>query len=467
MAARILFDLSSLIRWHGPAVGIVRSQQQLARHARATRPDVIFTVFDPFAGRFRAIRSEWIDAIVENEASIEPSIVWSPGDPRPWLASRLPRPLGKAWFWVTKFRRMRLSQLQRRYLEAAPYARPPIEARIRRLIKPREHSLYVNPDGSLRPCPPLDLILDRRLEIGSGDVLVCAQNDWFHTDIDAIIAEKARTGLRHVILCFDSIPLRFPEWFAARDIAIVNAYFRKALPSADRVIFNSRSGQDDARTFCRALGCDLADTRIVPLGADMPRSDGTGALFGGLVPGNFAVFVSTIEPRKNHRLLVAVWRRLVADGVVAATGFKLVFAGRRGWKMDEFFKDLEADPEFGRSLLHLPDLGDDAIAALYANAAFSLYPSIYEGYGLPPVESMLLGTPVIASTGGSIPEVVGEAAPCLDPHDVDAWYAEIRRMIEDEDHRRRRKEQARSNRRITWREAGERFFAAASEPFQQ
>ncbi|MEO8668136.1 MAG: glycosyltransferase family 1 protein [Bauldia sp.] len=466
MTTRFLFDLSSLIRWHGPAVGLVRSQQQLARYARASRTDIVFVVFDPFAGRLRSIKPEWVEAIVENRASIEPALAWSPGGQRGRIVTRLPRSLGKAYLWVTKSRRMRLSRLQRRLAKSAPGTQPSTEKRIRRLMKPGEKTLYMNKDGSLRPCPPLDMVLDEGLVVGPEDVLICAGADWYHLDIDAIVAEKARVGFRHVVVCYDIIPMLFPQWFEPRDAAIVRTYFQKAFVSADRVIFNSRSAERDAQAFCLSEGFELADTRVVALGSDVPGSKPTGTdLPDGLVAGRFAVFVSTIEPRKNHKLLVDVWRRLAAEGVIAATNFKLVFAGRRGWKMDAFFARLHAEPEFGRSILHLPDMTDDMVATLYTQAAFSLYPSIYEGYGLPPVESMLLGTPVIASTGGSVPEVVGDAAPCLDPTDFEAWYREIRQMIEDEEHRRRRAAQARSYSHVTWREHGERFFAATSEPF--
>ncbi|MCC6984405.1 MAG: glycosyltransferase, partial [Bauldia sp.] len=98
-------------------------------------------------------------------------------------------------------------------------------------------------------------------------------------------------------------------------------------------------------------------------------------------------------------------------------------------------------------------------------AAFSLYPSIYEGYGLPPTESMQAGTPVIASTGGALAEVVGGNGIRLDPKDREGWYREMRRMILDPAYREEWAAKARAHRPISWAEAGERFFATATEPF--
>jgi glycosyltransferase involved in cell wall biosynthesis len=460
-----MFDLSSLIRWCGPVVGMIRAQQQLARHARAHRPDVVFTIFDPFRNCPRAIRPEWIDAVIENEASIDPSLVWDPGIGRHATLRRLPRQLGEAFFWAKRLRRKLLSETERTILKSPGHRHPRAERRLRRLIKPRERTLYLNDDGSLRPCPPLDMVLDETLNVAPGDIYIGAQSDWYHTDVEAVVARQ-RTGLRRVLLCYDIIPILFPQWYTPADAAIFRRYYARAFATADRIIFNAGSNERDARNYCRSLGFDLADTRIVPLGSDLPIAGGRdGALPAGLEPGRFAVYVSTVEPRKNHQMLVAAWRRLKADGVIDARRFKLVFVGREGWMMKSFFAELAADPAFGSSILHLEGLTDDTIRALYAEAAFSLYPSIYEGYGLPPIESMLAGTPVIASSGGAIPEVVGDAGRCLDPGDAEAWYGEIRKMIEDEAYRRGAAERARAFRPTSWREAGERFFAAAAEPF--
>ena len=462
---RLLFDLSSLVRWRGPTVGMIRAQQQLARYARAHRPDVVFTVFDAAYSCPRAIRPEWIDAVIDNEASIEPSLVFTPGIRDHPILRRMPRAFCEAFFWATKFRRKRISEAERRLLDSPGRKNPRAEKIIRQMMKPGERTLYLNADGSLRPCPPLDMILDDTLDLAADDILVSAQSDWFHIEIDAVAADQRRRGLRHVILCYDVIPILFPGWYADHDVSYFRNYYSRAFASADRVIFNARVNERDARSYCRSLGFDLADTRIVPLGSDIPAEARADSLPAGLDPGRFALYVSTIEPRKNHRMLVDVWHRLVSEGPISATGFKLVFVGRPGWMMEDFFAGLVADPEYGRSILHLSDLSDTAIAALYAKAAFSVYPSIYEGYGLPPTESMLVGTPVIASTGGSLPEVIGDSGLCLDPADADLWHREIGRMITDEVYRRSWAARARAYRHVSWHEAGEKFFAAVAEPF--
>jgi glycosyltransferase involved in cell wall biosynthesis len=444
---------------------MIRVQQELARYASEHRPDVIFTIFDPYRNRPRAIRQEWIDAVVENTASIEPSLVWNPGAERYARRRQMARPVVEALFWATRFRRKLLSELQRTILSSPP-ARPWQERMLRGLMKEREHSLYLNDDDSLRACPPLDMLLHDTLDIAPGDVFITAQSDWYHIDLDAIIAEQSR-GLRRVVLCYDIIPILFPQWYSPQDAAAFEHYYARTFATADRIIFNARSSERDARQYSRSLGFDLADTRIVPLGCDfsVPGND-SGSLPAGLKVGNFAVYVSTIEPRKNHRVLIEAWSKLIADAV-PGEDFKLVFVGRAGWMMDDFFAELAANPQFGRSIIHLDRVPDTLVRTLYANAAFSLYPSIYEGYGLPPIESMLVGTPVIASNGGAIPEVVKEACLCLDPADSEAWYRAIRRMISDHTYRHTWADRASAFKPTSWRQAAEQFFAAVEEPFTE
>src|SRR5260370_26866943 len=99
--------------------------------------------------------------------------------------------------------------------------------------------------------------------------------------------------------------------------------------------------------------------------------------------------------------------------------------------VDDLMRDLRRDPRIAGTLQVLPDADDAAVSALYRHAAFCLYPSRYEGYGLPVVEAFRYGKAVLASTGGAVPEVVGGFSPCLDPTDCEAWRRRLETWIED------------------------------------
>jgi len=185
-------------------------------------------------------------------------------------------------------------------------------------------------------------------------------------------------------------------------------------------------------------------------------------LRAGIEPGRFALFVSTIEPRKNHALLLRVWRRLLDAGIPQRFGFRLVFVGRRGWAVDDVLRQLDQPEAFQGTVVQLGDVDDAELGRLYQGAAFCLYPSRYEGFGLPVVEAYAWGRAVIVSNGGSLPEVARGYGPCLDSEDEEAWTATIRSWME-EPHRVAAAEQRirRDRPFLTWREASARMLAEA------
>ena len=140
--------------------------------------------------------------------------------------------------------------------------------------------------------------------------------------------------------------------------------------------------------------------------------------------------MSTIEVRKNHLLLVKVWRRLLAEmpeGEVPT----LVFAGRVGWMVADLMQQLENTGYLGGAVALVADPSDAELAALYRGCLFTLFPSFYEGWGLPVSESLAFGKPCIISDATSLPEVGGTLARYIDPEDVAGATRVIRATLED------------------------------------
>ena len=175
--------------------------------------------------------------------------------------------------------------------------------------------------------------------------------------------------------------------------------------------------------------------------------------------------VSTIEPRKGHQLICNVWLKLLAEGIPQRTGFKLAFVGRPGWKVDKLIDQLKNDTRLRNSLFLLTSVDDNHLAALYDGAAFCLYPSEYEGYGLPVIEAFKRKKALLASTGGAIPEVVAGLSPCLDPHDEPLWYSTLRQWIVDPTARAPYEAAIRTQFRPTsWSTSAQRFFRGRRNP---
>ncbi len=144
---------------------------------------------------------------------------------------------------------------------------------------------------------------------------------------------------------------------------------------------------------------------------------------------DFVLFVSTIEPRKNLPGLLQAYRKLLDDYKVPEG---LVLAGSRGWLSEEVYSMVET-LNLEEHIRFLGRVPSEHLVYLYNAARLLVHPSFYEGFGLPPLEAMTCGTPTIVSNVSALPEVVGDAAILVDPHDIDGLTVAMWRVLTDED----------------------------------
>jgi glycosyltransferase involved in cell wall biosynthesis len=271
-----------------------------------------------------------------------------------------------------------------------------------------------------------------------GDTLAvfgCGWGDGYSTYVERALRDK---GLRFAVLIYDIIPLRRPEWFDEG----LETYFRKwldsALPMADTVLAISAATAADVTAYAKQACLPLrSHPTPIPIGsgfkkgAALPQSSVDTASRQLPLPGSYALIVSTIEVRKNHLLLFRVWRRLLeempADAVPA-----LVFAGRVGWQVADLMQQLRCSNFLGGKIVHFDNPTDSELELLYDGCLFTLYPSFYEGWGLPVTESLAFGRPCIASNTTSIPEAGGVLARYIDPDSTTDAYRVIHDTIEDQ-----------------------------------
>jgi glycosyltransferase involved in cell wall biosynthesis len=441
-ARRLLVDVSTIARWSGPPVGIMRAAYELAMRAPAACDgDLCF--WDRRTGGFRALDPTWGKLVCDWHAVIDANgldVIIDRRGIRKFLPSRQPI--------VTALERLRLTTGSRTLAMLAD--------RLQRVVlAPRGHHfpLYDGRGGRLA-CVPSDMALGEEIRLGPADTVLLAGTDWYHTDPEAIAALKQRLGFRLTVVCYDLIPVLFPDFFPAADLALFRRYWAAILPVVDLVICNSRVIEADLHDAAATFGARIPRTAVAPLGFDLPATKATpvtqvtpttqatlttwatpatwaapAVLPGGLAAGRYALFVSTIEPRKGHALLLDAWESLLARGIPQQHGFRLVFVGRAGWHVDAVLQRIETVSR-GGTLLHLQGIRDAELDALYRHAAFCLYPSRYEGFGLPIIEAFARGKAVIASSGGAVPETAGDLAPCLDPTDAAAWAQLVGDWIE-------------------------------------
>ena len=166
--------------------------------------------------------------------------------------------------------------------------------------------------------------------------------------------------------------------------------------------------------------------------------------------GPFILGLGTLEPRKNLPRLIEAFGRLKAGGAAHL----LALAGGKGWLYDPIFSQVER-LGLREAVRFLGYVADDDLPALYSLADAFAFPSLYEGFGLPPLEALACGAPTVVSTSSSLPEVVGDAALLVPPTDVDALADALHRLVSDEALRARLREAGPLQaRQFTWEAAG-------------
>jgi glycosyltransferase involved in cell wall biosynthesis len=196
---------------------------------------------------------------------------------------------------------------------------------------------------------------------------------------------------------------------------------RAALERADHVVTISESTRQDLLRFY-----DIAPERVtaVLLGvAPPPPVSAFPPAFPSGVRSPFILAVGTLEPRKNHLGVIKAFERLDCP-------HQLVIAGARGWKDEGILAAIERSPRRDQ-ILRLDYVDADVLDGLYRGADLLAYPSLYEGFGLPILEAMARGCPVVTGNGSSLPEVGGDAAVYVDPRSVDELAAAMERLLGD------------------------------------
>jgi glycosyltransferase involved in cell wall biosynthesis len=298
------------------------------------------------------------------------------------------------------------------------------------------------------------------VEPRSGDVVFDLEAAWHDpAPRDELLRDLTGRGVRTGFLVADVMPEQHPEWFSDVVVDRFGRFLRAHLRWSDHVASISRSTTRDLAAVAGGLGrTRLLRVVHLTMGADfadparLPRSraDATRRML---------LSVGSLEPRKNHALLLDVFDRLRDRH----PDVELVLVGRETDLSAPLVERIRTHADHGRRLRWEEHLDDAGLAAAYAEAFLVLVPSRYEGYGIPVVEALSRGVPTIAATGGALTEAGGDTAEYASADDPGAWAELVERHLTDPEHHRSRRDLAAAFRPPTWEAAGHRLAQALFE----
>lgn len=255
--------------------------------------------------------------------------------------------------------------------------------------------------------------------------------DIFHSPFHAL-PPVTNTKARFLTV-YDLIPLLFPHFTHGNFTQMQQSIFSGRKPN-DYFLCISQSTKDD---LCRVTGIEPGRATVTPLAADpgiFYRCADAGDLAAvrakyGIGTAPYILSLCTLEPRKNIDHVIRAFARLVRDGQLAEA--RLVLVGTKGWDFDKIMQEIDNNQEFISRIVLTGYVPDEDLSALYTEALLFIYMSLYEGFGLPPLEAMQCGVPVITSNTSSLPEVVGDAGIMLDPDDQDGLCNAIQELYQN------------------------------------
>ncbi len=276
-----------------------------------------------------------------------------------------------------------------------------------------------------------------------------------------------RNVCRSVVTIHDLVPLHFPHLVPRKHRLFFTLCMKRAARTADLIITDSHHSKQD---IMQHLNVPEQKIRVIYLGYDPPSQNGydEAALQDIMnkyhIRQPYLLFVGVIEPKKNLERLIEAYALLQQEDT-AAKGLQLVIAGGKGWFTEQLYRNVQ-HIQGEHQIMFTGFVPDADLPYLYKGAEVFVFPSIYEGFGLPVLEAMSYNTPVVTSNTSSLPEIAGDAAVLVDPSSPASIAQGINSVLSDSAKRNLMRQAGRRQaRQFSWQRTAEQTYKVYQEVF--
>ena len=453
-APALVFDITTLSqRAHLRPTGIDRIQLEIAMELVEQGPShVAFCTYNSRYQRFDRVSSLTVQELGRRMRGAASPSQDQPGSSRTRTAANSGLRFGRS---ITR-------RLARRFPKAMPHLRGAASHGVRAFVEAAKSLRCLGTDLAARWRKPAELGAACFTREWTAETTYCSVGmDWAHNDLGLVAKQKSSQGFRTALMVHDLLDSVAPQYSGVNH----DNYFLAVLAVADTVIVNSDATSRDIGVFAADHHMPVPDVVKLPMGsilADLAR-ERPGSI-NSEIDGRYILCVGTVTIRKNHHLLFDVWERMIAERSADDVP-TLIVAGAKGWISDETMSRLVRTPTFQGVVQHIPDATDENIAWLYQHCAFTVYPSFYEGWGLPVSESHDFGKLCLTTDRSSLPEAGEGLADLLDPYDRRLWLERIVHFWNDKEARSEREHRIRHDHvRVTARDSADAILETAGLP---
>ena len=286
------------------------------------------------------------------------------------------------------------------------------------------------------------------------DMLCSFGHNWDYPGYNKALRDVKLKDVQIAVLFYDIIPLLFPYTFGKGFSNVYRNWLIETLKIADISFAISESTKRDINSVCKEENINISEIQVIRLGDDIHKQEDNLKLVKDEVKSltKFILSVGSVEYRKNHITLLNAYRLLVSEGKENLP--TLIIVGREGFMNNDLVYQVETDVVLNDKVKILTDISDNDLAYLYVNCMFTVYPALYEGWGLPIAESLMYGKQCIASNTSSMVEIAPTLTRFVHPLDTKSWADNIYELTSNKAILKNENEKIVKNYKITsWQES--------------